>query len=40
MRAFHDISKAGSGGMDVVTIGIAEALVCTAAGLLVAIPQC
>ena len=38
MRAFSDISKAGSGGMDVVTIGIAEALVCTAAGLLVAIP--
>jgi len=38
MRAFCDISKAGSGGMDVVTIGIAEALVCTAAGLLVAIP--
>jgi len=38
MRAFGDISKASSGGMDVVTIGIAEALVCTAAGLLVAIP--
>jgi biopolymer transport protein ExbB len=38
MRAFSDIAKAGSGGMDVVTIGIAEALVCTAAGLLVAIP--
>ena len=38
MRAFGDISRAGSGGMDVVTIGIAEALVCTAAGLLVAIP--
>jgi biopolymer transport protein ExbB len=38
MRAFSDISKAGSGGMNVVTIGIAEALVCTAAGLLVAIP--
>ena len=38
MRAFSDISKAGSGGMDVVTIGIAEALICTAAGLLVAIP--
>ena len=38
MRAFNDIAKAGSGGMDVVTIGIAEALVCTAAGLLVAIP--
>jgi len=38
MRAFSDIGKAGSGGMDVVTIGIAEALICTAAGLLVAIP--
>ena len=38
MRAFSDIGKAGSGGMDVVTVGIAEALVCTAAGLLVSIP--
>ncbi|MBF0510988.1 MAG: MotA/TolQ/ExbB proton channel family protein [Candidatus Omnitrophica bacterium] len=38
MRAFNDIAHAGSGGMDVVTMGIAEALVCTAAGLLVAIP--
>lgn len=38
MRAFCDIAKVGSGGMDVVTVGIAEALVCTAAGLLVAIP--
>jgi biopolymer transport protein ExbB len=38
MRAFNDISKAGSGGMNIVTVGIAEALVCTAAGLLVAIP--
>ena len=37
MRAFNDIGKAG-GGMDIVTHGIAEALVCTAAGLLVAIP--
>ncbi len=38
IRAFHDISRAASGGMDVVTAGISEALVCTAAGLLVAIP--
>ena len=38
MRAFSDISKTGSSGMDVVTVGIAEALICTAAGLLVAIP--
>lgn len=37
MNAFNDIGKSG-GGMDVVTHGIAEALVCTAAGLLVAIP--
>lgn len=38
VRAFHDVSKTASGGMDVVTAGISEALVCTAAGLLVAIP--
>ena len=38
MRAFGDISNAGSGGMDIVTTGISEALVCTAAGLMVAIP--
>ncbi len=38
MRAFGDIGKAGSGGMDVVTTGISEALICTAAGLFVAIP--
>ncbi len=38
MRAFADISKASSGGMDIVTVGISEALICTAAGLLVAIP--
>ena len=38
MRAFADIGKAGSGGMDVVTTGISEALICTAAGLFVAIP--
>ena len=38
MRAFGDIAKAGSGGMDVVTTGISESLICTAAGLLVAIP--
>lgn len=38
MRAFGDIAKASSGGMDVVTAGIAEALICTATGLLVAIP--
>ena len=38
MRAFGDIAKAGSGGMEVVTTGISEALVCTATGLMVAIP--
>ena len=38
MRTFSDIGRAGSGGMEVVTVGIAEALICTAAGLLVAIP--
>ena len=38
IRAFHDISKSGSGGISIVINGIAEALVCTAAGLCVAVP--
>ncbi|MDR3244262.1 MAG: MotA/TolQ/ExbB proton channel family protein [Elusimicrobiota bacterium] len=38
IRAFHDISAAGSGGISVVISGVAEALVATATGLLVAIP--
>ena len=38
IRAFHDISEAGSGGMSAVINGVAEALVCTATGLMVAIP--
>ena len=38
IRAFHDISQAGSGGLNVVINGISEALVCTAAGLCVAVP--
>lgn len=38
MHAFHDISQAGFGGINVVINGIAEALVCTAAGLAVAVP--
>jgi len=38
IRAFQDISAAGSGGLSVVINGIAEALVCTAAGLAVAVP--
>lgn len=39
IRAFHDISKTSSGGgISVVINGISEALVCTAAGLVVAVP--
>ena len=38
IRAFHDISKSGFGGISVVINGISEALVCTAAGLCVAVP--
>jgi biopolymer transport protein ExbB len=38
IRAFHDISVAGAGGMSIVISGVAEALVCTATGLFVAIP--
>ncbi|MCK9571753.1 MAG: MotA/TolQ/ExbB proton channel family protein [Candidatus Omnitrophica bacterium] len=38
IRAFHDISVSGSGGISVVINGISEALACTAAGLCVAIP--
>jgi len=38
IRAFGDISKSGSGGMSVVISGISEALICTAAGLCVAVP--
>jgi len=38
IRAFHDIAAAKAGGMSVVIGGVAEALVCTAAGLFVAIP--
>jgi biopolymer transport protein ExbB len=38
IRAFHDIAVAGAGGMSIVIGGVAEALVCTAAGLFVAIP--
>ncbi len=36
--AFRDIAQAGSGGVNIVIRGISEALVCTAAGLFVAIP--
>jgi len=38
IRAFHDISYSGSGGISVVINGISEALICTAAGLAVAVP--
>lgn len=38
IRAFRDISTSGSGGINVVISGISEALVCTAAGLCVAVP--
>jgi len=38
IRAFHDIAGAGAGGMSIVIGGVAEALVCTAMGLLVAVP--
>jgi biopolymer transport protein ExbB len=39
IRAFHDISLAGTGGMDVVIGGVAEALITTATGLAVAVPS-
>jgi biopolymer transport protein ExbB/TolQ len=38
IRAFHDIAAAGAGGMSIVIGGVAEALVCTATGLFVAVP--
>ena len=38
IKTFRDISQAGSGGINVVIHGTSEALVCTAAGLVVAIP--
>ena len=38
IKAFQDLALAGTGGPSVVARGIAEALVSTAAGLLVAIP--
>ena len=38
IRAFRDIATSASSGINVVVNGISEALVCTAAGLAVAIP--
>lgn len=37
MQALHDIGRTGSAGMDVVSVGVAEALITTAAGLVVAV---
>jgi biopolymer transport protein ExbB len=39
IRAFGDISSAGAGGINIVIGGISEALVSTAAGILVAVPS-
>lgn len=38
MRAFHAMSAAGAGAPSVVAAGVAEALVTTAAGLVIAVP--
>jgi biopolymer transport protein ExbB len=38
IKAFNEISTSGTGGINVVINGIAESLVCTAAGLCVAVP--
>ncbi len=38
MRAFHDMARTGSAGPSVVAAGVAEALLTTAAGLMVAVP--
>lgn len=38
MRAFHDISLNGVGGINVIIGGISQSLVATAAGLMVALP--
>ena len=38
MRAFDDMAKTGSAGPSVVAAGVAEALVTTGAGLLIAVP--
>jgi len=39
MRAFQDLAIAGSGGATVVAAGIAQALIATAGGLVVAVPE-
>ncbi len=38
MRAFHDMARVGSAAPSVVAAGVAEALLTTAAGLIVAVP--
>ncbi|MDO8580940.1 MAG: MotA/TolQ/ExbB proton channel family protein [Candidatus Omnitrophota bacterium] len=38
MKTFKDMAQHGSGGINIVIGGISEALICTAAGLFVAIP--
>jgi len=38
MQAFNDLSRAGSGGANIVAAGISEALITTAAGIVVAVP--
>ncbi|MFA6011727.1 MAG: MotA/TolQ/ExbB proton channel family protein [Desulfobacteraceae bacterium] len=38
VRSFHNMAQIGAGGISVVIGGVAEALICTAAGLSVAIP--
>lgn len=38
MRAFRDLANAAGAGPGLVAVGISEALICTAAGLAVAIP--
>jgi biopolymer transport protein ExbB len=38
MQAFSDLGRSGSGGANIVAAGISEALVTTAAGILVAVP--
>ncbi|HNR88212.1 MAG TPA: MotA/TolQ/ExbB proton channel family protein [Spirochaetota bacterium] len=38
IHAFQDIAKVGGGGINIVIGGIAEALICTAAGISVAVP--
>ena len=39
MRAFHDLGRYGMGNPSVISTGISESLIATAAGLLVAIPS-